>query len=490
MTAQELSLDRLFSRPYLWGTWPSQIAWARKAHRLGFLWNAQSGAVRDLYVYNADSKKLARVTDLAGLKDAINDSEAEQDVHRKLYLQPLTGMTAFDLSNDGTKAVFSYRGDLFLASVESGELQRLTKTKAPELDPRFNSDASRIACVASGQLFVMTIGGLIEQKTDIKMPAVLSGFRWSPDGKYLSFSVQVKPERSVTLPIYSGQFVTAAPFPRSVAGDQPSESQLFVIESSGDSAERVLETGIMHTARPPEWAPDSKKLLVVGQSSDYKNQELRVVDIATARSSVVFRQKDDRWVEVANAGWSPDSSRLWFTSDQSGFQHLYVINQDGSGKRQITKGNWEVHNDIFSHSPQWIGNFIYYSSTQKSTAVRQLYRAAVDGDAAEEKLSNREGVNVGWVTEMAASALLEADSKNPLDLYVDGERVTKSPLPEFYQLKWAETKYVSYPSLKDRKPVAGRLLLPPGYKPDDAGQTPRPAVVYIHGSGYATSVLK
>jgi dipeptidyl aminopeptidase/acylaminoacyl peptidase len=33
------------------------------------------------------------------------------------------------------------------------------------------------------------------------------------------------------------------------------------------------------------------------------------------------------------------------------------------------------------------------------------------------------------------------------------------------------------------------MLLPPGYNPQDANQKPRPAVVYIHGSGYATSVL-
>jgi dipeptidyl aminopeptidase/acylaminoacyl peptidase len=49
---------------------------------------------------------------------------------------------------------------------------------------------------------------------------------------------------------------------------------------------------------------------------------------------------------------------------------------------------------------------------------------------------------------------------------------------------------VTYPSVKDHKPVAARLLLPPGYNPDLPGVAPRPAIVYIHGAGYATSVLK
>ena len=40
LPAQNWSLDHLLTRPYLWGTWPSQLAWAKHAHVLGFLWNA------------------------------------------------------------------------------------------------------------------------------------------------------------------------------------------------------------------------------------------------------------------------------------------------------------------------------------------------------------------------------------------------------------------------------------------------------------------
>jgi dipeptidyl-peptidase-4 len=493
LPAQELSIDRLFSRPFLWGTWPSQIAWARKAHQLGFLWNAQGGAFHDLYVYNADTKKLTRLTDLAGLKDPINDSEAELDEHRKNYLPPPAGLTAFDLSSDGKQAVFSYRGDLFLVDTAGGPLRRLTKTKAAESNPQFSSDGTRIAFTQSGQLYVMLLGGgLLEQKTDIKPPASLNAFRWSPDGKYLSYTVQPKPGRTMPLPNYSGEFVAAPPFPRSVAGDQPEDAQVYVVESSGDAPAKLMDIGKnSRPARNPEWSPDSKKLIVVSQSPNFKSQDIRVVDVATAKSIVVFHQTDDRWVEIADAGWDQKGARLWFTSDQTGFQHLYVVNADGTNLRQITKGSWEVHNDTFSHQPQWIGQYIYFSSTEKSTAERQLYRIDADGNGNPELLSNHEGLNIAWVSDDGQKrALLEADPRNPLDLYIDGDQITRSPLPEFYQLHWAETRYLTYPSPKDHKPVAARLMLPPGYNPDDQNQPKHPAIVYIHGSGYATSVLK
>jgi hypothetical protein len=113
--AQDFSLDRLFTRPYVWGTSPSQVTWAKRAHVLGFLWNAQGQAFRDLYVYNADSKVLKRLTDLESLKDPINDGEAERDIHRQDYLPPRAGLAGFEYRKMAARrssliaAIFSWR---------------------------------------------------------------------------------------------------------------------------------------------------------------------------------------------------------------------------------------------------------------------------------------------------------------------------------------------------------------------------------------------
>jgi dipeptidyl aminopeptidase/acylaminoacyl peptidase len=491
VSAQDFSLNHLFSRPYVWGTTPSQIDWAKHAHILGFLWNARGQTFRDLYVYDASLRKLKRLTDLENLKDPINDGEAERDLHRQDYLAPRGGLTSYDLSEDGKKAVFSYRGDLFLVAMDSGEMRRLTKTKAPEINPQFSPDGGKVAYTQNGQLYIFSLNGMLEQRTDLKAPAALTSFHWSPDGKLLSYSVATQPGRALPLPIYSGQFVTAATFPRSVAGDTPVPWQWYVIEASGDAPARLLETGKGISRRAAQWSPDSKSLLLVSQTPNYKSQDVRVVNVNTRKSTVVFHQEDDRWVELADIGWDQTGKRAWFTSDQSGYQHLYTVSPDGSDRKPLTKGEWEIHNDPFSHSPQWIGDWIYYSSTADSTAERQLYRVKADGSGAPERLSKDEGLNIGWLSEDGKHrAMMRADIKNPLDLFVDGERVTKSPQDEFYHLPWARMKFVSYRSLKDGKMVSARLLLPPGYNPEDSQSAPRPAIVYIHGSGYATSVLK
>jgi dipeptidyl aminopeptidase/acylaminoacyl peptidase len=489
---QDWTLDRLFSRPYIWGTWPSQLAWAKHAHVLGFLWNTEGGAFRDVYVYDADRKKLTRLTDLERMNDPSNETEAERDVHRRDYVPPRGGIASFDLSQDGAKAVFAYRGDLYVESTGGGTLARLTKTKAPESNPQFSPDATKVAFVQGGQIYVLGLnGGTLEQRTDVKAPAKLIGFRWSPDGKYFSYSVEPAPGRTLPLPIYSGRFVAAPPFPRSVAGDVSTAEQWYVIGTSGDDPPRSMDAGRGYDSRPVQWSPDSKYLLLASQSADYKSQEIRVTDVSTGKAKTVFHQVDDRWAEVSDVGWDQASRKIWLTSDQSGFKHLYTVGIDGNGLKQITRGNWEIHSDSFSHNPQWIGDSIYYSSTEAGTAERQLYRVSADGASPPERLSKEEGLHIDWISEDGQSrAELRADMSNPFDLYVDGARVTKSPRAEFYHVPWAGTRFVTYPSMKDRKPVAARLLLPSGYDLARPAAKPWPAIVYIHGAGYATSVLK
>jgi dipeptidyl aminopeptidase/acylaminoacyl peptidase len=491
LAAVDWSLDHLFTRPFLWGTTPSEVTWAKRARILGLLWNDKGGTFRDLYVYDADAKKLTQLTHLEGLADPFNTTDAEKDKRRKDYVPPAGGLTTFDLSEDGSKAVFSFRGDIYVVPTRGGAALRLTRTKTPEVDPRFSPDGTAIAYSQIGQIFILHPGGgILEQVTDIRPPAVLTGFRWSPDGKQIVYSTRPTPGRSSLIPNYSGQFVTAAPARRNVAGDQPEALQYYVIGSNGENP-RLLDTARGFGPNLPQWSPDSKHLALASILPNYKNAEIRVLDAATGKHTTVFEQKDDRWVERMDIGWAPDAKQIWLTSDRSGFQHLYTVGIDGSNLRQITKGSWEIHKDTFSNGPQWIGDFLYYSSTQAGTAERQFYKVKADGSEESERLSSHEGLNIVTMSEDGRDqAVLQADLKNPFDLYVNGDRVTTSPQPEFYKTQWPESRFITYPSRTDRKPVAARLLLPPDYNPGNPKLKPRPAIVYIHGSGYATSVLK
>lgn len=497
LAAQEFTLEKLFTRPFIWGTTPSQLTWAKHSHVLAFLWNERGGAFRDLYVYDADSKRLTRLTDLEHVKDPINVSDDEQDPKAKNYLLPPPGLNSLDISEDGKRIAFSYKGDLYLVNTaSSSSLLRLTKTKGGEGQPRFSPDGKKLAYTRAGQLFVQDLSnGVLEQMTDVKPPANLTGYRWSPDGKYFVFAVNPTPGRTLLLPNYSGQFVTARPFPRDVAADDLRSTQLFVVETNGENPKQ-LETGKGRAGLGfgglPDWSPDSQHLFFSKVDSTLKKQEMALIDVPSGKLTTIFQNTDPRWIDSTELGWAPDSKHVWLTSDKDGYLHLYTASLDGKDVRQLTKGAWEIRREPFSVSgPQWIGDYLYYSSTATGPSQRQFYRVKADSSAQPEPISKLPGLHMATVSEDGVmTAEMRADMKNPFDLYVNDVRVTHAPQAGFEKLPWAQTRFLTYPSARDKKPVAARLLLPPGYNPDDPKQKPRPAVIYVHGSGTATSVLE
>jgi dipeptidyl aminopeptidase/acylaminoacyl peptidase len=241
----------------------------------------------------------------------------------------------------------------------------------------------------------------------------------------------------------------------------------------------------------PEWSPDSTRLLRRVVDGSMKKAAVLSLDAGSGNALVLNYQHDPKWVELPVAIWSPDGKQALFTSERDGWSHLYVVAASGGDAQQITKGEWEIHTERgFSRDPEWVGRHIYYASTEESTAERQFYRLRPDGTG-REKLSSREGLNIGTVSPNEKHiAMMIADLKNPFDVFVGGKRVTNSPRSEFWDYPWPATKFISFRSPHDGKMVAAKLLLPPGYDPDRKDSAPRPAVFFIHGAGYATSVLK
>jgi dipeptidyl aminopeptidase/acylaminoacyl peptidase len=479
------TLERLFTRPYAWGTSPSNAVWAKKAPVLVFSWNAERRRFRDLYAWHAETKKLVPLSNLEPEKDELSVAEEERDERLRRNLAPKPGLSEFDVSQDGRRVAFSYNGDLYIAQTDGAAPPlRPTRTKAGESSALFSPDGTLLASIRGGQVIVQNLSnGQIWQATEIEGGS-LNSFAWSLDGKAFVCTV-VKGERQLPLPNFSSRVITARSFGRSLAGDELEEQSVIIVPAEGGKGSPVDRGGDRWQIVNFEWSPDGKRVLLAQLSPDAKKRQVAVIDGATAKMRVLFEEVDPRWADDGMAGWSPDSTQVWFTSEKDGFAHLYRVPVSGGDATQITRGNWEIRREPFSSAPQWIGTSIYYSSTEDGTSQRQFYRIHPDGSS-KEKLSSTPGLHVGTVTEdQRFTAVLHADEKTPFDLWVNGERITKSPRPEFTTWSWPDIQYVQFPSKVDRKPVSAKLMLPPGRV-----EGKRPAIVYVHGAGIATSVLQ
>lgn len=485
-TAAEWSLEKLYTRPFAWGTSPDQLTWAEKKPVLAFLWNEAGRRFMDLYVWHAPTKRRLRLTNLEFSRDEFTPLPDESDERLKANRMPDAGLSDFAISPDGALVAYAWRGDLYLAQTDGAKTERLTQTKAAESSPAFSPDGARLLFRRGGELFVQNLAnGFLAQITE----GATGAASWSPDGTRI---VYVKPSpgstRTQVLMNYSGQFARAQSFARGVAGDEASASARYVVASTGGKPVQLQDAFPGQRARfsEPVWSPDSRSLLVSALSADHQTRQVRVLDAKTGKGKSVFEDRDDRWVSSEFEGWSPDSQSLLIASDRDGFIHLWKVPAAGGDPVQLTKGRWEIDTESFSYPPQWIGSQIVYSSTEAGTNERQIYRIAPDGSG-KRRLTPRAGLNVGAMSKDGQFlAVRHANLEAPWDLYVNDERVTTSPRPEFATYDWPKTEFVEFPSRIDRATVKAKLLLPPGYSP----QKQYPCVFFIHGAGIASSVLQ
>lgn len=79
--------------------------------------------------------------------------------------------------------------------------------------------------------------------------------------------------------------------------------------------------------------------------------------------------------------WSPDGSKIAFTSDRGGGDNIWIMNVDGSDKRQVTKEDFRLlNNPTWSADGRFIAARKHYT-TQRSLGVGEIWLYHVSGGA-------------------------------------------------------------------------------------------------------------
>ena len=230
----------------------------------------------------------------------------------------------------GDRVVFSYAGDLWLASTDGGQATRLTAHPGLELFARFSPDGSRIAFTGQydgdEQVYVIpATGGVPRQLTYYPARGPLAPrwgydnqvYDWSPDGqavlfRSLRYSTDLSDSR-LYLASADGGLPIPLPMPESGAGDLSPDGS------------RVVYSPLFRDFRTWKryeggWA---QELYIF-------DRETHVVERITTHRRA---DRDPMW--IGNA--------IYFTSDRSGTLNLYRYDLASREMTQLTESDtWDV----------------------------------------------------------------------------------------------------------------------------------------------------
>jgi dipeptidyl-peptidase-4 len=351
----------------------------------------------DVYDYKSGNKvrTLVNTKDLPGI-DYIISYEFSSDESKLILATQLKQV--YRRSSLGTYYVYDTKSK-GLTLVSNDQIQ----------EPTLNNDASKIAYGFNNNLYVKNlISGEVHQITsDGAKNSIINGiadwvyeeefafvraFDWNKDGSkiaFIRFDETNVPEFSMD--VYGGDlYQTQQVFKYPKAGEANALVTLHLYDLDSGTTSKVDISSFNNYYIPRiKWTNDANILSVQLTNRHQNELDLVFVNTVNNTASLIHKEKDAAYVDVTDdLTFLNDNSFIW-TSEKSGWNHIYHYDKNGKLINQVTNGNWEVTK--YYGFDQNTGR-VYYQSTENGSINRDIYSVLRSGKN-KVRLSDQTGSN-------------------------------------------------------------------------------------------------
>ncbi len=332
-----------------------------------------------------------------------------------------------------TKRVWRYdtKGDYWLLDRNNGTLRRLGKGLESRslMFAKFSPDGEKVAYVSNNNIYMehctsseqspeqLTFDGcdsivngtfdwVYEEEFDCR-----DGFSWSADSKYIAYWQSNTSGTGVfdIINNVDSLYPTIQHFPYPKAGTQNSAVRVGVIDIFGESRKqggiatlelRNAETkwidikgndGVCRDYYLPrmDFVPGTNRLTIQQMNRPQNTNTLWTCEISKGEINdlkVFFNDQDSAWVETNdNIHWLNGNKFFTFTSERDGWRHIYRVSADGKKANVITKGNFDVIEEVGIDEKNGL---LYFIASPDNATQRYLYRTNIYGNGKCELVSD------------------------------------------------------------------------------------------------------
>jgi len=392
-----LTPERVFANPSLAGPVAKSVSLSPDGELVAFLRSREDDVdVLDLWAAPIGAGEPFKLIDARALvPDAGELSEAEKARRERMRISA-RGVVEYSWDEQGRYILAPLEGDIFLASREGGAVRRLTETEADEIDAKVSPKGNYVSFVRDQDLVVVDLASGAETPITDDGEGLITwataefiaqeemdrdtGYWWSPNERYIALQrtdespVDIVPRLDIT---GGGATVVEQRYPR--AGRPNAVVELYVRDIVGGGRVKVDlgENTDIYLARV-NWSADGRTLYVQRESRDQKTLDLLSVDPATGASRVIATQRSNAWVSLNNDFKALDDGNFIWSSEETGWKHLYLYNREGRRLRAITRGDWPVKS--LNGVNQATGDVFFTASMRDGEELpieQQMFRASL-----------------------------------------------------------------------------------------------------------------
>ena len=381
-------------------------------------------------------------------------------------------VSSFSFNKTGTKLLLlinlikiwrhSYSGDHFVYDLLTEELIQVSDEDSRLQNVKFSPDGKKLAYVKEdNNLYIIDLITQREkQLTRDGSDTILNGhfgwlyeeefggydaYRWSPDNKYIFFFQE---DQSNVKQFHwldeRAQYpkLNTVYYPK-VGEDNP-KIKMGIINVRNRRI-KWLHNETKEDVYFPRAVWQNDKIIVFRLNRKQNQLDLLRFDCRNGKIEILLTERDSCWIDLHdNMRVLKDGSFIW-TSERSGFNHLYHYDRNGFLINQLTHGAWEIRKIIDINEDT---NNIYFIATKVSELENHLFSISLYGENLVQITQN-----TGWHSVAISpnkNRIIDSwsDIKTPITHFVksiDGKNIStlsKPEMSEFDKLNWTYPDFI------------------------------------------------
>ena len=247
--------------------------------------------------------------------------------------------------------------EVYIQSLDGGDLQQVTKSQSITVSPSWTPDARSLLFTSykRGNPDLYSLDLISGRETRLSQRSGLNlGGKMSPDGSTIAMALETDGSADIVLLDRSGELLRRAtdnwaidvspswsPDGRQIAfcSNRGGGPQIYIMNTEGGAAKRITFSGDYNTA--PAWSPKGDRIAYVSRSEG-------AFDIFTVKTDGSDpHQLTQGTGNNEDPTWSPDGRYILFSSSRRSHKKLYITDVTGVSQVELTQGGGD------DTSPAW-----------------------------------------------------------------------------------------------------------------------------------------
>ncbi len=401
MAASSIPIEAVATYPLPGMAIPGSIAFSPDDRLITYLFSPDGSLSRQLYAFDPQTGQQRLLVEPVGGGTTEETVSLEEALRRERQRQREIGVTSYDWAKQSNLVLVPLQGDVYVQTGVDAPLRQIVDSQGvPALDPQLSPDGSMVAYVQDDELFVVGVDGgtprqitsgargtgkthgLAEYVAQEEMGRS-HGFWWSPDSQQIAFTEVDETHIPVYRIVHQGKESVGDqaqedhhyPF----AGTENARVRLGVVAITGDEPTWLLDVGDNYLARV-DWQPDGS-LCVQLENREQTKLELLRFDPQGNERQTLLEETNAVWINLHDM-FKPlkqterGAGGFIWSSERTGFRHLYLYDADGTLIRSLTTGDWQV--DSLDAVDEARG-LVYFTATRDDPRESHLYVVGMDG---------------------------------------------------------------------------------------------------------------